>query len=86
VEKVCFLVSAYVLVKVEAGKDRTAFKEVKTIEGVKRVSITYGTFDLVIEVSFERIQELDRFVFHRLRVIPQIRETMTIICSETEVM
>lgn len=77
------MVSAYVLTKVEAGKDREVLKEVETIEGVKKVSITYGTFDLIVEVSFEKIQDLDRFVFHKLRMIPQVKETMTVICSET---
>lgn len=77
------MVSAYVLTKVEAGKDRQVLEEVEKIEGVKKVSITYGTFDLVVEVSFEKIQELDKFVFYKLRMIPQVKETMTVICSET---
>ncbi len=77
------MVSAYVLTKVEAGKDREVLRKVKTIEGVKKVSITYGTYDLVVEASFEKIQELDKFVFYELRMIPQVKETMTVICSET---
>lgn len=77
------MVSAYVLTKVEAGKDREVLKEVKTIEGVKKASITYGTYDLVVEVTFEKIQELDKFVFYKLRMLPQIKETMTVICSES---
>jgi len=78
-----FLVSAYVLAKIEAGKDREVLKEVKKIEGVKKARATYGTYDLCIEVSFESIEELDEFVFDKLRKIPQIKETVTAICSET---
>jgi len=77
------LVSAYVLAKVEAGKDREVLQEIKTINGVKKVSATYGTYDLCIEVSFETIEELDAFVFDKLRKIPKVRETVTAICSET---
>jgi len=76
------LVSAYVLAKVEAGKDREVLKEIKMINGVKKVSATYGTYDLCIEVDFQTIEELDAFVFDKLRVIPKIRETVTVICSE----
>lgn len=68
----------------EAGKDRDVLREVKTLDGVKKVNITYGTYDLVVEVGFEKIQELDRFVFYTLRLIPQVKETMTIICVETQ--
>ena len=77
------LVSAYILTKVEAGKDKEVFKEVKELEGVKKVNITYGSYDLIVEVVFEKIQELDKFVFYTLRLIPQVKETMTIICVET---
>jgi len=77
------LVSAYILAKVEAGKDREVLREIKTINGVKKVSATYGTYDLCIEVSFETIEELDAFVFDKLRKIPKVRETVTAICSET---
>ena len=76
------MVSAYVMTKVEAGKDREVLREVKTLKGVKKVNITYGTYDLVVEVGFEKIQELDKFVFYTLRLIPQVKETMTIICVE----
>ncbi len=77
------MVSAYVLTKVEAGKDREVLEKVKTLEGVKKVNITYGTYDVVVEVDFEKLQELDKFVFYTLRLIPQVKETMTIICVET---
>ena len=78
-----YLVSAYVLAKVEAGKERTVLKEIKTIHGVERATATYGTYDLVVEVNLESIQDLDRFVFDRLRKISHVRETTTVICSET---
>jgi len=78
-----FLVSAYVLAKIEAGKDREVLKEVKKIDGVKKASATYGTYDLCIEVRFESIEELDEFVFDKLRKISEIKETTTAICSET---
>jgi len=76
------LISAYVLAKAEAGKDREVLEEIKIINGVKKVSATYGTYDLCVEVSFETIEELDAFVFDKLRKIPKIRETVTVICSE----
>jgi len=77
------LVSAYVLAKVEAGKDGDALEEIKTIDGVEKATSTYGTYDLVVEVHFESIEELDEFVFDKLRKVSCVRETITVICSET---
>jgi DNA-binding Lrp family transcriptional regulator len=76
------LISAYVLAKVEAGKERETLEKIKTVDGVDKAKTTFGTWDLVIEVSFESIGELDKFVFHNLRIIPQVKESMTVICSE----
>lgn len=77
------LVSAYVLAKLEAGKEKEVIKQVNMVSGVQKACATYGTHDLVIEVTFESIDELDEFVFSKLRKIPQVKETITIICSET---
>jgi DNA-binding Lrp family transcriptional regulator len=76
------LISAYILAKIEAGKEREALEQIKPLNGVQKVRTTFGTWDLVIEVHFESVGELDKFVFHYLRILPQIKETMTVICSE----
>jgi len=77
------LVSAYILANVETGADRKVFRDIKKLHGVDKVSMTFGTYDLCIEVSFETMEELDEFVFDKLRKTPKIRETVTAICSQT---
>jgi DNA-binding Lrp family transcriptional regulator len=73
------LTVAYVLAKVEAGQDQEVLKEVKKIPGVKQATPTYGFYDLHVEVSFDKMEELDRFIFDELRRIPGIKETATLI-------
>jgi len=77
------LISAYILANVETGKDRDVLRDIKKLPGVDKVSMTFGTYDLCIEVSFETMEELDEFVFDKLRKTPKIRETVTVICSKT---
>jgi len=48
---------------------------------VERAWATYGIYDLVIQVHFQSVEALDKFVFHELRSIPSVRETVTLICS-----
>jgi DNA-binding Lrp family transcriptional regulator len=70
---------AYVLAKVEAGKDQEVLREVKKKPGVQQATPTYGVYDLHVEVSFNAMDELDRFIFDEIRRIPGIKETVTLI-------
>jgi DNA-binding Lrp family transcriptional regulator len=73
------LVVAYVLAKVESGKDQEVLEKVKKIPGVRNVAPTYGMYDLHVEVSFETMEALDNFVFDEIRRIAGIKETVTLI-------
>jgi DNA-binding Lrp family transcriptional regulator len=73
------LTVAYVLAKVEAGKDQVVLREVKKKPGVKQATPTYGVYDLHVEVSFNTMEELDKFIFDGIRCIPGIKETVTLI-------
>jgi len=77
------LISAYILAKVEIGEDRQVLRDIKKLPGVNKVSMTFGTYDLCIEASFATMEDLDEFVFDKLRKTPRIKETVTVICSET---
>ncbi len=73
------MIVAYVLAKVEAGKDAEVLTEAKEIPGVKQAVATYGVYDLHVEVSFDTMEELDRFIFDKIRRIPGIKETVTLV-------
>jgi DNA-binding Lrp family transcriptional regulator len=70
---------AYVLAKVEAGKDEEVLEEIRKIPGVNQAIPTYGMYDLHVEVAFDTMEGLDRFIFEKIRRIPGIRETITLI-------
>ena len=72
------LTRAYILAKVEAGKDQKVLREVKTMPGVKHATPTYGVYDLHVEVSFETMEDLDKFIFDGIRRISGIKETVTL--------
>ena len=77
------MVNAYILAKVETGADKVVLTEIKKTPGVKKVCMTYGPFDVAIEATFETIEELDGFIFDKLRKTPNVKETLTVICSQT---
>jgi DNA-binding Lrp family transcriptional regulator len=73
------LTVAYVLAKVESGKDEEVLKEVRKIPGVNHAVPTYGMYDLHVEASFNTMDDLDRFVFDKIRRISGVKETVTLI-------
>ncbi len=44
------LVSAYILVKLAAGKEGEIFTEIKKLNQIIEASSTYGAYDLIIKV------------------------------------
>lgn len=70
---------AFILAKVEAGKDKQVLAETKKMPGVKQAVSTYGVYDLHVEVSLDKMEELDRFIFDKIRKIPGIKETVTLV-------
>lgn len=75
------MVLAYILAKVESGKDEAVLADIKMVPGVNRIRKTFGPYDLAIEVDFTTMKELDEFVFGKLRESTKTNETLTVICS-----
>lgn len=75
------MVRAFVMAKVDAGKDKEVLEKRKIVKGVEAVCATYGIYDLVVRVHFQSVEALDKFVFHELRAIPVVKETAALICS-----
>jgi len=71
-------VIAYVLVTTKAGREYNVYDEIKKIEGVVDISITYGAWDLVIKVQVNSLPELDR-VISLIRHVKDVEMTTTLI-------
>jgi len=75
------LVTAYIMAKMQVGMDEQVFAEIKKLERVQEANATYGSFDLVIKVNFRTIEELDKFLFEKIRRIKGITETSSMIVA-----
>jgi len=76
------LVTAFVMVNVEPGKEAEICQEVSKHSAVCETALTYGEFDILVKVKVESMDALNDFVFRCLRKIPGIRETTTVIVAE----
>jgi len=73
------MVRSYTLVRVKPLKDREIYRRIKEFPEVKEVVMTYGEYDLVVEVEVGSLDELDSFIFDKLRVIEGVEATTTLI-------
>jgi DNA-binding Lrp family transcriptional regulator len=77
------MIKAYILAKIETGKEEDIFKNLKKLREIKKAAATFGVYDLIIEVTLESVEKLDEFIFTKLRKIQGITETMSLITSKT---
>ena len=76
------MVLAYILVRVDAGKEREVRDAVKGMEEVKDAHIIYGEWDLIIKVEVPNVEAITAFVVDKLRKIEAVKLTSTMIVAE----
>jgi len=75
--------SAYVLITCDLGSEENIIKEIRTLDNVKEVEGTYGVYDIVVKVESNSMEALKNTITWKIRKIPQVRSTVTLL--ETEV-
>ncbi len=73
---------AYVLVTLESGSEREVCKRIAEFEEVVEVNELYGEYDVIIKVRVNELPKLDAFLTEKLRVIPSVYLTSTMIVAE----
>jgi DNA-binding Lrp family transcriptional regulator len=73
---------AYILITVKSGSEREFLKEVSEFKEVVEANLVIGDNDAVIKVKAEDISQLDKFLTEKLRVLPDVFLTTTMIITE----
>jgi DNA-binding Lrp family transcriptional regulator len=72
---------AYVLLKVQPGKESGVACEVVKTKGVTEAAWTYGFCDILFKVNVGSVEELNKVLLKRVRKIPGVQSTKTITVS-----
>jgi DNA-binding Lrp family transcriptional regulator len=76
-------VLAYVLVTLNPGTENNILKKAAYFQEVTRVSMTYGEYDALLQVNTDNLDQLNEFLTDKLRVLPDIFQTATLIVAKT---
>ncbi|MBN2334970.1 Lrp/AsnC ligand binding domain-containing protein [Candidatus Bathyarchaeota archaeon] len=75
------MVISYTLARVQPAMDVQIYHKIKELPEVQEVITTYGEYDLIVKVKVDNLEDLDDFVFHRLRTIEGVEATTTLISA-----
>jgi DNA-binding Lrp family transcriptional regulator len=69
----------YLLVEIEVGKLDDVLRRMKAVPGVTEVQAVTGPFDLIVKVQAPHINEALDTVVHKIRRIPGLKSTETLV-------
>ncbi|MCI4338785.1 MAG: Lrp/AsnC ligand binding domain-containing protein [Thermoplasmata archaeon] len=69
----------FLLVEVEVGKLEDVLRRMQAIPGVIEVHTVTGPFDLIVKVQAPHINEALDTVVHKIRRIPGLKSTETLV-------
>jgi DNA-binding Lrp family transcriptional regulator len=73
---------AYVLFNVSSGSEDRVLEKLRRISGVEETFFSYGIYDLVIKIKADSMEQLNDLLSHRLRVLDDVKSTITLIQAE----
>lgn len=69
----------YLLVETEVGRLDEVLRRLRTVGGVTEVEAVTGPFDLIVKVQAPHINQALDVVVHKIRRVPGIRATETLV-------
>ena len=69
----------FLLVEVDVGKLDDVLRRIRTIPGVAEVQAVTGPFDLIVKLQAPHINEALDTVVHKIRRIPGLKSTETLV-------
>jgi DNA-binding Lrp family transcriptional regulator len=69
----------YLLVEIEVGKLDDVLRRMKAVPGVTEVQAVTGPFDLIVKVEAPHINDALDTVVHKIRRIPGLKSTETLV-------
>ena len=70
---------AYVLINCESGYESEVVKSIRSLDNIATCKIVYGVYDIIVEIIFDNLKQLEYIIQKRIRNISKIQSTMTLI-------
>lgn len=73
---------AYILINIRTGEIPNVVRQMKKIEQVREINMTFGPYDAVAIVESKDINDLGKILAGSVQPIPGVEETLTCLAVE----
>ena len=77
--------TAIILINTEIGAEEEVFNQLAQIPNIHEAYIVYGVYDIVAKVEAEDMDKLKEVIAAKIRKLPKVRSTLTMIVVEGRV-
>ena len=68
----------YILLNCDLGAEEYVVEELKRIPQVKNAFVTFGAYDIIVEIQAETQEDFDKTISFKIRSMPRVESTMTL--------
>ncbi|MGI0081737.1 MAG: Lrp/AsnC ligand binding domain-containing protein [Nitrosopumilaceae archaeon] len=68
----------YILLNCDLGSEEYILEELKRIPQVKKAYVTFGAYDIIVEIQAETQEDFDKAISLRIRSLSRVISTMTL--------
>lgn len=72
----------FLLINADLGSDDKVVDELRKIPNVREAYAVYGLYDILVKVEAESMDKLKEIVTGKIRRIPSVRSTLTMMVVE----
>jgi anthranilate phosphoribosyltransferase len=73
---------AYILLGVQPNTEDKVYTKLKKLKEVRAVNIMFGSWDVLAQVEVSSTQALNEFMLDKIRKIPEVSLTATMIVAK----
>jgi anthranilate phosphoribosyltransferase len=73
------MVTAFVLCRTDAGKEREVVQKMKALPNVEDAYVVYGEYDVIAKITVDELKMLDTFITENVRTLSSVKMTSTMI-------
>jgi DNA-binding Lrp family transcriptional regulator len=71
----------FVLCKLAPGKEQSAVKAIRSLEGVTEVYMVFGGWDLILAAEADTVDKLSNLIVSRVRAVDGVSATETLVTT-----
>ena len=75
-------IEAYIMMNIKSGSEDEVCEELVNYDEVEEVAVIYGEYDALVKVKTDNMKSLDTFIIEKLRSIPNIFLTATMLIAK----